>query len=101
MTSIETTRSAITSGQSSAVEWTESCLKFIDARDTEVNAYLAVDRDGALRQAAAIDARVSEGGVLPALAGVPMGLKDVLCVEGMQATAGSKILEGYIAPYSG
>ena len=101
MTSIETTRDAIASGQTSAAEWTSSCLASIDAQNATLNAYLAVDGDGALRQARAIDEVVKRGGGVPVLAGVPMGLKDVLCVEGMQATAGSKILKGYIAPYSG
>ncbi|HEY0794887.1 MAG TPA: Asp-tRNA(Asn)/Glu-tRNA(Gln) amidotransferase subunit GatA [Acidisarcina sp.] len=99
--SIEITRNAIASGHTTAGEWTKTCLDSIDAQNSTLNAYLAVDRAAALDQAKEIDESIANGNPAPPLAGVPMGLKDVLCVEGMQATAGSRILEGYIAPYSG
>ncbi len=61
---------------------------------------LSLDREGALARAAEIDARAAAGETLPALAGVPMGIKDVLVIDGQPATAGSKILEGYRPPYT-
>ncbi|HEY0758223.1 MAG TPA: Asp-tRNA(Asn)/Glu-tRNA(Gln) amidotransferase subunit GatA [Acidisarcina sp.] len=98
--SIEAIREGIASGSHSAVERTKSCLAAIEARNVEINAYLAVDAEGALAQARDIDGLAADRRPLPPLAGVPMGLKDVLCLEGMQATAGSKILEGYRPPYT-
>ena len=65
--------------------------------DGEVKAYLAVDEAGALRAARAVDAK-PRGERLP-WEGVPIGLKDVLCVKGMETTCGSRILKGYIPPY--
>jgi aspartyl-tRNA(Asn)/glutamyl-tRNA(Gln) amidotransferase subunit A len=59
-----------------------------------------VDREYALAQAARIDRIAAKGEPLPKLAGVPFGIKDVLTLEGFAATAGSKILEGYRAPYT-
>ncbi|GGH03570.1 Asp-tRNA(Asn)/Glu-tRNA(Gln) amidotransferase subunit GatA [Silvibacterium dinghuense] len=85
------------SGRSeTAVALTERCLSAIEAKDGVVNAYLSRDRDGALAQARRVDA----GEVTGPLAGIPIGIKDVLAVEGQPATAGSKILEGYHPPYT-
>ncbi len=63
------------------------------------NSFLALSRDRALAQAAKIDALAAAGDPLPLLAGVPVGIKDVLAMQGSPATAGSKILAGYIPPY--
>ena len=49
--------------------------------------------------ATAIDQLAAQGGPLPPLAGVPIGIKDVLVMKGSPATAGSRILEGYQPPY--
>ena len=89
----------IASGTTTAVEAAGLCLSRIDEEDATIHAYLSLDREGALARAAEIDARAAAGEGLPALAGVPMGIKDVLVVDGQPATAGSKILEGYRPPY--
>ena len=100
MVSIDTLRAAIASGAATATALTESCFEQIALRDPEIHAYLATCRDRALVQAARIDALAAAGEPLPPLAGVPVGIKDVLTIEGLQATAGSRVLEGYIAPYT-
>ena len=64
-----------------------------------INSFLALSRERALRQVERIDELARRGEGLPPLAGVPMGIKDVLAMEGAPATAGSKILEGYRPPY--
>src|SRR6185312_8747269 len=58
------------------------------------------DREGALKKASEIDSAAAKGEPLGALAGIPIGIKDVLTQEGLPATAGSKILEGYRPPYT-
>lgn len=75
-------------------------LDAIDARNKKVNAYLSVARERAEARAAAIDAMESDERGKLRLAGLPCGIKDVLTVEGMPATASSKILEGYKPPYT-
>ena len=90
-------RELLSSGRVAAVELTQAYLERIAAVDGEVKAFLSVDGAGALRAARAVDAK-PKGDRLP-WEGVPIGLKDVLCVQGMETTCGSRILKGYIPPY--
>ena len=60
---------------------------------------LHVDADGALAAANAVDAKRAAGERLGPLAGVPLGLKDVMCMQGIPTTCGSKMLEGWRPPY--
>jgi aspartyl-tRNA(Asn)/glutamyl-tRNA(Gln) amidotransferase subunit A len=85
----------------SAVELTRAYLDRIDAIDGAIGSYLAVDADGAVARATEIDGAVSRGDELGPLAGVPIGLKDILVTEGLVTTAASKILDGWIPPYDG
>lgn len=98
--SIQEIRAALTSRSAAATPAAQACLGQIDAKDENIHAYLALDREGALRKAAEIDAAAAKGEALGVLAGVPIGIKDVLTQEGLPATAGSKILEGYRPPYT-
>jgi aspartyl-tRNA(Asn)/glutamyl-tRNA(Gln) amidotransferase subunit A len=98
--SIEAIRGAIARRETTAMAVAESCLARIAAEDGKIHAYLSVDRGYALAQAARIDELAAQGKPLPVLAGVPVGIKDVLTLEGFAATAGSKILEGYRPPYT-
>ncbi|MDT3400112.1 Asp-tRNA(Asn)/Glu-tRNA(Gln) amidotransferase subunit GatA [Streptomyces sp. B1866] len=86
-------------GEVSAVEVTEAHLARIEAVDEKVNAFLHVDREGALDQARAVDAKRARGDRLGPLAGVPLALKDVFTTRGMPTTCGSKILQGWLPPY--
>ena len=88
---------AVASGETSAVDLTRAHLDRIAAVDDDVHAFLHVDEVGALVAAAAVDARRAAGEELGALAGVPSALKDVLCMEGIPTTCGSRILEGWRA----
>lgn len=87
-------------GKVSAQASLDQCLAAMDAHNGEVNAYLALDREGAAGRARAVDALSAEERAKLPLAGVPVGIKDVLAVEGMPATACSKILDGYRPPYT-
>jgi aspartyl-tRNA(Asn)/glutamyl-tRNA(Gln) amidotransferase subunit A len=98
--SISDIRQSIESGSRNATAITEACFDQIEAHDAEIHAYLSTNRERAIEQAARIDEMVAKGETLPVLAGVPVGIKDVLTIEGLQATAGSKILQGYCAPYT-
>jgi aspartyl-tRNA(Asn)/glutamyl-tRNA(Gln) amidotransferase subunit A len=83
----------------SAREVTQAVLEHVDAVDPQVGAYLTVLRNEALAAADRIDACVRGGQSLP-LAGVPLAIKDNMCLDGTRTTCGSKILERWIAPYT-
>lgn len=84
--------------QASAVEITEAVLARVSAVDERVRAYVTLDRDGALAQAAAADKRLAAGEQHP-LCGIPLSIKDVLCTKGLRTTCGSRILESFVPPY--
>jgi len=89
------------SGELSSVEAVRACLSRVDRFDGQVKAFLKVDREGALAQAEAADRRRKDGRRAGPLDGVPVGLKDLFLTEGLPTTAGSAILEGFVAPYDG
>src|SRR2546422_11661909 len=84
----------------SSVELTEAVLGQIDAVGEKTKAYLLVTRELALRQAQAADERLRANRDVRPLTGIPIALKDVLCVRDGVATAGSKILRGVTSPPS-
>ncbi len=86
-------------GGATARELVDAHLARIEAFDGKLHTFLHVDKDGARAAAELIDARRSRGEKLGPLAGVPIGLKDVLVTKGVPTTAASKILDGWIPPY--
>jgi aspartyl-tRNA(Asn)/glutamyl-tRNA(Gln) amidotransferase subunit A len=90
-------RADIASGKTTATATLNASYERIAAYDPEVNAFLALTRERAEEQARKVDATASDK--LPVLAGVTIGVKDVLTMKGAPATAGSRILEGYLPPY--
>jgi aspartyl-tRNA(Asn)/glutamyl-tRNA(Gln) amidotransferase subunit A len=80
-------------------EVTEAYLARIVALDPQVQAYLTVTREPAMRQAAEADARYAAGTPRGPLDGVPIAVKDVLCTRGIRTTCGSRILESFVPPY--
>jgi aspartyl-tRNA(Asn)/glutamyl-tRNA(Gln) amidotransferase subunit A len=93
-------RDEIAAGRVSAVEVCRTCLSRIGAVNPSLNAFNLVDGDRALARAAEIDRRRAAGEPLGPLAGVPVALKDNLCMRGMRTTASSRILERFVPPYS-
>jgi aspartyl-tRNA(Asn)/glutamyl-tRNA(Gln) amidotransferase subunit A len=89
----------IAAGDVSALEVTEAHLQRIDSVDTAVHAFLHVDAEGARAAAQSVDDQRAAGHVASPLAGVPLALKDVMCMQGVPTTAGSRILEGWRPPY--
>jgi aspartyl-tRNA(Asn)/glutamyl-tRNA(Gln) amidotransferase subunit A len=85
----------IAAGDYSAREVTTAFLDRLDATDPGLNAFLAVDREGALAAADDVDAGRRSG----PLAGVPVGVKDVLATRGLATTCGSRMLEGWLPQY--
>ncbi len=96
---IASTRSAIAEKKTTAVQLVESSYKKIKAENPEINAWLTLCEDRAMAQAQRMDQLAAKGDPLPPLAGVPMGIKDVMVTRGVRTTAGSKILESFIPPY--
>ena len=101
MLTIESARVAVKTG--SAVALAEQHFERISKDDgsqgMRINSFLALSRERALTQAAKVDATIARGEDAGPLAGVPLGIKDVLAMRGAPATAGSKILAGWQPPY--
>jgi aspartyl-tRNA(Asn)/glutamyl-tRNA(Gln) amidotransferase subunit A len=85
-------------GKMSSVEATTDALDRIEAAQSRLNAFITIDREGALAQAKAADARIAAGDA-PPLAGVPIAHKDVLMTAGLRTTCASRMLESFTAPY--
>ena len=96
---------SLRSGETSSRELVSACLARIERLDPRLHAFLALSPDAALEQADAADAHLAaarrEGAPeMPPLLGVPIAVKDVLCVQGMPTTCGSAILKNFVPPYT-
>ncbi|MCM1179672.1 MAG: Asp-tRNA(Asn)/Glu-tRNA(Gln) amidotransferase subunit GatA [Clostridium sp.] len=84
----------------SVVEATAAYLDCLEAKDKDINAFVTVDREGALKRAEEVQKLIEEGKLTGPLAGVPVGIKDNMCIEGMLTTCSSKILENFKPTYT-
>jgi aspartyl-tRNA(Asn)/glutamyl-tRNA(Gln) amidotransferase subunit A len=96
---IDAARSAVKEHKTTATSLAEAFYSKIEKDDPQIGAYLILSKERALAKAAEIDALAEKGEKLPPLAGVPVGIKDVMLTRGIRTTAGSKILGNYIPPY--
>ena len=99
MLSLAEARAGVVERRRSAVALAAEHYERIAAVDPQIHSFLALTRDRAMAQAERVDAAAKAGQPLGPLAGVPVGIKDVLAVRGVATTAGSKILEGYHPPF--
>ena len=90
----------VKAGQRSAAEVVRAAIDDIAARDAPIHAFLEVFRDHALTRAAAIDAKRARGEPLGPLAGVPVAVKDNMCLDHGRTTCGSRMLADYRSPYT-
>src|SRR5215472_8567304 len=96
---IDSARSAVAERKTTATALAENFFAKIASDDPKIGAYLMLSKERALAKAADIDRLAEQGEPLPQLAGVPVGIKDVLVTKGVRTTAGSKILGNYVPPY--
>ena len=84
----------------SCIDLARSCFDRIRERDEKLNAFITVLEDQSYETAEKVDRKIKEGKTISVLQGIPVAIKDNILVEGVKATAGSKILSDYVATYS-
>ena len=84
----------------SAVEAAQESLAQIKATEETIHAYVTVDEEGALKQAAKVQKQIEDGILTGPLAGVPAAIKDNMCTEGLKTTCSSKILYNFVPTYT-
>ena len=89
----------LVAGEVTAVGLAERYLQAIEKREPEIRAFLTVLGEEALHSAKLVDEQLKRGEEIDLLAGIPGAIKDNICMTGVRTTAGSKILDNYIAPY--
>ncbi|MGH8011784.1 MAG: amidase family protein [Candidatus Binataceae bacterium] len=83
----------------SPVELTESCLRMIERLEPQVKAWVTLDRDGAMREAAALEREAREGRLRGPLHGIPLGIKDIFYTTGMRTTGGHAGTADFVPDY--
>ena len=96
--SVKSLAAALASKEISSVELTRLYLDRIERLNPLINAFITVDPEKSLAQAAAADARIAagQGGVL---SGIPLAQKDIFCAKGWRTTCASKMLDNFVSPY--
>jgi len=97
--SIAALAEGVRTGKWKARELVDAYLDRIERFDRSIGSFLLVDAAGARRRAEEIDARVAARAEVGPLAGVPLAVKDLFATRGIETTAGSKILRGFVPPY--
>ena len=87
-------------GETSSEEITKDYFKRIKEIDPKVKAYISTLEESALEKARKIDEKRKSGETLSKFAGIPIGIKDNMCIEGTKTTCSSKMLENFVAPYN-
>ena len=87
-------------GETTSEEITKSYFKRIKEVEPKVKAYVSTLEEEALEKAKKIDEKRKSGEVLSKFAGIPIGIKDNMCIKGTKTTCSSKMLENFVAPYN-
>jgi aspartyl-tRNA(Asn)/glutamyl-tRNA(Gln) amidotransferase subunit A len=87
-------------GEATPSEITRAALDRIEESQERLNAFITLDRGGALRRAAEMDAGIKDAVRTNPLAGIPVAVKDNMCTAGLRTTCGSRILGNYLPPYT-
>ena len=96
---VDSIRADLLAKKRSAEEIAREALKFAEAENPKTNAYLTFAPERALAAARAVDQKIASGSDPGPLAGVPIGVKDVILTRGLRTTCASRMLETYIPPY--
>jgi aspartyl-tRNA(Asn)/glutamyl-tRNA(Gln) amidotransferase subunit A len=99
MLSIKEIQKSLVSGDRSAVEITQAHLALIHKLEPQLHSFITVTEEFAIAQAEKIDNQIAAGEPLSLLSGVPIGIKDNMCTQGILTTCGSKMLQNFIPPY--
>lgn len=99
MVSIRALHQQLVNKEQSATELTEATLERIHQLEPKLHSFLAVTADQALAQAKRVDDKLAAGEEIGLLAGIPIGIKDNFCTQGIATTCGSRILEDFVPPY--
>ena len=81
-------------------ECVEAALAQVDAVEGQIHSFVTIDREGALKKAEEIQAKIDSGELTGPLAGVPVAIKDNMCTEGLLTTCSSKILYNFVPTYT-
>jgi aspartyl-tRNA(Asn)/glutamyl-tRNA(Gln) amidotransferase subunit A len=90
----------IKSKKCSAAEVTASVFERIEQVEKKTGAYITLTKEQALKQASGVDAKIALGEQVGSLAGIPIGVKDNICTNGIKTTCASKILYNFVPPYN-
>ncbi len=99
MASIRDLHTQLKRKERSATELTQETLQRIEQVEPKLHAFLHLMADQALAQAQQVDEQIARGEAISPLAGIPIGIKDNMCMAGTPTTCGSQILKNFIAPY--
>ena len=99
MASIRELHQQLINKERSAVEITQEALNRIQIIEPKIHSFLHVTSDRALEQAQQVDAKIAAGEEIGLLAGIPIGIKDNLCTQGIPTTCASRILQNFVPPY--
>jgi aspartyl-tRNA(Asn)/glutamyl-tRNA(Gln) amidotransferase subunit A len=99
MASIRELHHQLVSKEISAIELTQAALDRIEAVEPKLRSFLQVTGEIAQAQATKVDAQIAAGETIGLLAGIPLGIKDNLCTQGVRTTCGSRILEQFVPPF--
>lgn len=90
----------IKAGEVTATEAVEAVFSQIDKNEDNLNCYVTLDKEGALKAAEEVQKKIESGELTGPLAGVPVAIKDNMCTEGMLTTCSSKILGNFVPTYT-